>query len=139
MAQFKKYSEMIRLKTFEERFEYLKLDGFVGSSTFGYERYLNQEFYHSKEWKRVKREVIIRDLGKDLGIMDTAPGDKLIIHHMNPITTTDLYYRTDILMNPEYLITVTDKTHRALHYGTKEPLYDEYVERQPNDTCPWKH
>lgn len=135
------YSELIKLPTFEERFEYLKLGGQIGSVTFGDERYLNQVFYQrSREWKSVRMRVIARDMGCDLGVDGYELGSKLaIVHHMNPIdpkalVTGDL---SDIL-NPEYLITVSHDTHNAIHYGTECPIQLECVERTPGDTCPWK-
>lgn len=136
----KTYSELIKLKTFKERFEYLKLDGVVGEDTFGFDRYLNQRFYKSKEWRDVRNYVIARDLGCDLGIADREIIDEeILIHHMNPITKDDIINKTDLLLNPEYLITTIDNTHRAIHYGNDEMLYKPPIERFKNDTCPWKH
>ena len=138
----KTYSELIKLKTFQERFEYLKLDGVVGQDTFGYDRYLNQLFYKSKEWKSLRDKIIVRDNGCDLGVAgyDIPRGAKVIIHHLYPITSYDLIDETDYLMNPEYLICTTLKTHNAIHYGDKNLLsIFEPVERTKNDTCPWKH
>lgn len=132
------YSELIKHKSFNERFRYLKLDGSVGEDTFGFDRYLNQMFYKSEEWKRIRRNVIIRDNGCDLGILGKEVQEKILIHHMNPITPSDILDRTDFLINPEYLITVSFKTHNALHYGSETTLEDELVERKPFDTCPWK-
>lgn len=142
VEMIKTYSELSKLKTFKERFEYLKLDGIVGQDTFGYDRYLNQLFYKSKEWKRLRDKIIVRDNGCDLGVAgyDIPRGAKVIIHHLNPITSYDLIDETDYLMNPEYLICTTLKTHNAIHYGDKNllPIF-EPVERIKNDTCPWKH
>ena len=136
----KTYSELMKLKTFEERFEYLKLDGTVGEDTFGFDRYLNQIFYKSKEWLSVRNYVITRDNGCDLGASDhEIRGDRIIIHHMNPITKEDILSRSDFLLNPEYLISTVDNTHRAIHYGSDELLYTAPVERFKNDTCPWRH
>lgn len=142
VEMIKTYSELSKLKTFKERFEYLKLDGIVGKDTFGYDRYLNQLFYKSKEWKRLRDKIIVRDNGCDLGVAgcDIPRGAKVIIHHLNPITSYDLIDETDYLMNPEYLICTTLKTHNAIHYGDKNllPIF-EPVERTKNDTCPWRH
>ena len=133
------YSELARLPTFEERFNYLKLNGEVGSATFGFDRYLNQAFYNSAEWKRARDEVIIRDCGCDLGIIGREIGNCIIIHHMNPISESDLRDVTDILLNPEYLICVSHRTHNAIHYGDENLITKTNVtERFPNDTCPWK-
>ena len=133
------YSELCQLKTFKERFEYLQLnDGRVGEDTFGFERYLNQQFYRSREWKRLRDELIIRDNGCDLGVDGYNIYGRVIIHHMNPITKDDILNQTDYLMNPEYLICTTHKTHNALHYGDMSLLVTEPIERTKNDTCPWK-
>ena len=133
------YSELIRLPTFEERFEYLKLGGKVGKDTFGFDRIFNQKYYTSKEWKRVRDFVIIRDNGCDLAHEDhTIYGSKIIIHHMNPITLEDIENNTDILLNPEYLITTIHNTHNAIHYGDANLLPKDPIERTKNDTCPWK-
>lgn len=129
---------MIQLSSFEERFEYLKLGGEVGVSTFGFDRYLNQAFYNSREWKSVRDKVIIRDNGCDLGIAEREIGRRVIIHHMNPITVEDIRLATDILLNPEFLICVSHDTHNAIHYGDADLLPKDFVPRSPNDTCPWK-
>ena len=138
MNKIRRYSEMIQLTTFEERFEYLKLGGEVGAETFGFDRYQNQAFYNSREWKLVRDKVIIRDNGCDLGIADRGIGRHIIIHHMNPITVEDIQRSTDILLNPEFLICVSHETHNAIHYGDGELLPRGFVPRSPNDTCPWK-
>lgn len=130
------YSELIRIPSFEERFKYLKLDGVVGEDTYGWERYLNQSFYKSKEWKNIRDYVITRDCGLDLGLLDIS--GRIIIHHMNPITAADIRDATDILLKPEYLITTSDRTHNAIHYGNLDMLVTEFVTRTKNDTCPWK-
>lgn len=132
------YSELIKLPTFEERFQYLKLDGDVGVETFGFDRYLNQAFYSSDEWKSIRNQVIIRDNGCDLGIEGREIYKRIIIHHMNPITKEDLLYRTEYLLNPEYMICTMKNTHDAIHYGDENLLFKEPVERKPNDTCPWR-
>ena len=132
------YSELITLSTFEERFEYLKLRGSVGKDTFGHDRYLNQIFYTSQEWKRLRDEIIIRDNGCDLGIEGREIRGKLYIHHLNPLGTTDILTRSEYLMNPEYLICVSFETHNAIHYGDINLLPRDPIERRQNDTCPWR-
>ena len=132
------YSELIRLPTFEERFRYLQLSGSVGKETFGFDRYINQNFYRSAAWKRVRDQVIIRDNGCDLGIEDRIIYGKILIHHMNSISDKDILNLTDILLNPEYLICVTHDTHNAIHYGDENLLIKEPIVRFKNDTCPWK-
>ena len=135
----RKYSELSKLRTFKERYEYLKLSSVVGEDTFGYDRYLNQQFYKSKAWKRVRDQVIIRDNGCDLGIDDRYINSRIYVHHMNPITKSDIINLTEYLLNPEYLIRVSKNTHDAIHYGSEELLYTNHmVERRPNDTCPWR-
>lgn len=140
MTPVKSYTELSKLKTFEERFRYLKLDGSVGEDTFGYDRYLNQVLYHSDEWRRARNYVITRDNGCDLGIPDHKIMDELIlVHHINPITKEDILNRSKILFDPEYLITTVKRTHNALHYGDESILNKEtIVERSANDMCPWK-
>lgn len=132
------YSELLTFPTFEERFKYLQLNGTVGADTFGHDRYLNQSFYHSTEWLRVKREVIIRDNGCDLGIGGREIPTRIYIHHMNPIDQRDILDRTSYLLNPEYLICVSKRTHDAIHYGDERILVKDPVVRRPNDTCPWR-
>lgn len=134
----KTYSELIQLPTFEERFQYLKLSGAVGKETFGFDRYLNQNFYRSAAWKRVRDQVIVRDNGCDLGIDDRIIHGKILIHHMNPINDRDILDLTDILLNPEYLICVSHLTHNAIHYSDESLLPSEPIVRFKNDTCPWK-
>ena len=135
----KTYSELIKLPTFEERYEYLKIGGMVGEETFGFDRYLNQIFYNSDEWKSVRSYVITRDQGCDLGVPDREiRGNKILVHHMNPITKEDILNRSDILLNPEYLITTVKNTHDAIHYGDSELLYQGPIVRTKNDTCPWR-
>ena len=134
------YSELTKLSTFEERYDYLRLGGTVGEETFGFDRYLNQIFYNSEEWKSVRNFVITRDNGCDLGVPGREiRGSKILVHHMNPITKEDIINRSDILLNPEYLITTVKNTHDAIHYGDSELLYKDPVERTKNDTCPWRH
>lgn len=133
------YSDLIKIPTFEERFEYLKLSGSIGDSTFGFERYLNQILYRSKEWKHIRDCVIFRDNGCDLGIKDRLIGGRIIVHHMNPISIKDVENRDKKIFDPEYLICVSHITHNALHYGDENLLIKDYVERSPKDTSPWKH
>lgn len=132
------YTELTKLRTFRERFEYLKLDGLVGEETFGFERYLNQQFYHSLEWKRIRDQVIARDLGCDLAMEGYEIHEPILIHHMNPITAADIRHSTEFLVDPDYLICVTKNTHNAIHYGDASMLITEPIERTPNDTSPWK-
>lgn len=137
----KTYSDLIQLKTFEERFDYLKIYGKVGEDTFGFDRIFNQMFYHSKDWKSIRNYVISRDLGCDLGIIgrEIPNGVTIHVHHMNPISISDIRDSTDFLLNPNYLITTTHITHKAIHYGTKDLLILDPIVRRPNDTSPWKH
>lgn len=133
------YSELSRMASFKERFEYLRLDGAVGTETFGFDRYVNQQFYRSQEWKRIRNEIIVRDNGCDLGIEGFEIHGRIYIHHMNPIMLKDIVHQTDFLLNPEYLICTTHQTHNAIHYGDESLLSTlEPVERTPHDTCPWK-
>lgn len=131
------YSELIKLKTFEERFEYLRLNGTVAAETFGFDRWVNQRFYKSDEWKKVRRDVILRDNGCDLGLEGYELQNEIYVHHMNPITVKDIDQVRAIVLNPEYLITVSFNTHNAIHYGGLH-LIPKLIERTPNDTCPWK-
>ena len=135
------YSELITLETFEERFLYLKLDGSIGEDTFGFDRYLNQLFYRSPEWKQVRNFVITRDMGCDLAMPDhEIINQQIFIHHINPLTREDIINKSDYLLNPEYLICTTKKTHNAIHYGD-ERILDQIVPivRTKNDQCPWRH
>lgn len=133
------YQELCRFQTFEERFEYLKLNGQVAQETFGFDRYLNQVFYQKDcEWRKIRNEVIVRDLGCDLGIEGREIHGIIIVHHMNPITKEDITSRSEFLLNPNYLITISKNTHDAVHYGSSEILIKDPVVRTPNDTCPWK-
>ena len=133
------YSELITIPTFEERYKYLKLDGIVGEETFGFDRYLNQIFYKSKEWRSIRDYVITRDNGCDLGVEGHEIFGKILIHHMNPISKKDILERSDLLLNPEYLICTIKNTHDAIHYGDENLLIITPPERTKNDTCPWKH
>ena len=132
------YSELITLPTFEERYRYLKLDGKVGEETFGFDRYLNQAFYKSKEWLRIRDFVIARDQGCDLAMSDREIPGRILIHHMNPISVDDILRRSEFLLNPEYLICTIKNTHDAIHYGDESILFTMPVERRKNDTCPWR-
>lgn len=132
------YSELIRLPTFQARYQYLRLNGAVGKETFGFDRYMNQFFYRSPEWRRVRDIVIARDSGCDLGIPGREIFRRPIIHHMNPIRQEDILDRSEYLLDPEYLITTIHDTHLAIHYGDEHMLLQEPIERRPNDTCPWK-
>lgn len=134
------YSELITLPTFEERFEYLRLDGRIGDQTFGFDRYLNQLFYKDPEWLAIRDKVIIRDQGCDLGIeeYELSKGQRILIHHMNPLTKEDIVRRTKFLLDPEYLITTCHRTHTAIHYGDEVLLPSKPIVRTKNDTCPWR-
>lgn len=132
------YSELITLPTFEERFKYLQLNGQVGKDTFGFDRYINQNFYRSLEWKRVRDKVILRDNGCDLGVEGYEIHGRILIHHMNPITIRDIESMSEYLLNPEYLISTVHNTHNAIHYGDESLLITTPIERRKNDTCPWK-
>lgn len=135
------YSELIKIPSFIDRYRYLKLGGKVGEETYGWERYLNQDFYTSYEWRNFRREIIIRDHGCDLAHVDHefAGNELVIIHHMNPIDAHDIIYRTEQLMNPEFVISVRKSTHDAIHYGDETMILEyEPIIRMPNDTCPWK-
>ena len=132
------YSELITLPTFEERFKYLQLNGQVGKDTFGFDRYINQNFYRSLEWKRIRDKVILRDNGCDLGVEGYEIHGRILIHHMNPITTRDIESMSEYLLNPEYLISTVHNTHNAIHYGDESLLITAPIERRKNDTCLWK-
>lgn len=133
------YSDLILLPTFEERFKYLQLNGRVGDDTFGFDRYINQKFYRSAEWKRIRDYIIIRDNGCDLAVDGYEIHGRILIHHMNPITISDIKFSTEYLMNPDYLICVTHNTHNAIHYGDEKRIITGPIVRTKNDTCPWKH
>lgn len=132
------YSELSKFSTFEDRYQYLRLDGTVGEETFGFDRYLNQIFYRSKQWKSIRDYIIIRDNGCDLGVEGYDIRSRIIVHHMNPITIKDLEKESEFLLNPEFLICTTHNTHQAIHYGDENLLIKMPVERTKNDTCPWK-
>lgn len=135
---FRCYDELSELKTFKDRFEYLNLKGRVGEDTFGFDRYLNQNFYSSYKWKKIRDQIIIRDMGCDLGLEGYEIFGKLMIHHMNPITKDDVLQYSDLLVDPQYLITVSYDTHNAIHYGNSDLLVTDPLIRRPNDTAPWR-
>lgn len=132
------YRELRRLKTFQERFDYLKLKGLVGESSFGFDRYLNQKLYQSGEWKNVRNEVILRDEASDLGIVGYEIRSQILIHHMNPITPEDIKTSNEDIFNPDFLISTTNRTHRAIHFGDESLLIRAPILRRPNDTIPWR-
>ena len=139
MTTIRTYSELCQLSTFEDRFDYLRLNGSVGKDTFGFDRYLNQQFYRSSEWKRIRDRVILRDNGCDLGVEGYEIRGRILIHHINPISVEDIHTMSDLLMNPEYLICVSHRTHNAIHYGDESLIITAPIERTQNDTCPWRH
>lgn len=139
MKTIKTYQELSGFTTFEDRFNYLRLDGQVGKDTFGFDRIFNQRFYRSREWKALRDFVIIRDNGCDLGVNGhEIYGQRIIIHHLNPISIEDIENHSDFLMNPEYLITTIHNTHNAIHYGDASLLVVKPIVRTQNDTCPWR-
>lgn len=131
------YTELMKLKTFTERFRYLKFSSKVGEETFGFERYLNQGFYQSYEWKQVRNAVIVRDMGLDLGCEDRPIPARIVVHHMNPITADDIIKRPELILDPEYLISTCHKTHNAIHFGDESVLYEDPIVRTPGDTKLW--
>lgn len=137
--KIRRYSELCKLKTFEGRFEYLRLDGQVGKDTFGFDRIFNQRFYTSTEWRRIRDHVIVRDNGCDLGVEGhEIYGNRIIIHHLNPISLEDIERQSAYLLNPEFLITTIHNTHNAIHYGDESLLIRAPIERSKNDTRPWR-
>lgn len=137
MTKIRTYSEMRRFGTFEDRFEYLKLGGGVGYATFGFDRWINQEFYRSRGWRHARRDVIARDMGLDLGVEGYDIHDRILIHHMNPITPDDIKHGDEAILDPEFLITTTHLTHNAIHYGDASLLPRRHVERTAGDTRLW--
>lgn len=131
------FSELQTLDTFDERYEYLKLGGSVGLDTFGHERWLNQSFYRSREWRQVRIRVIARDLGCDLGVPGFEIVKQIQVHHMNPMRSRDIYDFDPEILDPEFLISVSHETHNAIHYGEDVPRRLVAIERQPNDTTLW--
>ena len=135
----KTYSELITLPTFEERYRYLRMGGSVGKETFGFDRYLNQKFYSSLEWRRFRRDVILRDMGCDLGIEDRVIQGPIVIHHLNAINQRDIQEKNiRVLLDFENVICVSHNTHNAIHYGDDSLLFTDPIVRTKNDTCPWK-
>ena len=137
MTMIRRYSELRRIPTFEERFDYLKLNGSVGRETFGFDRYINQRFYTSKEWRDIRHYVIARDLGLDLGAEGYEINSRILIHHMNPIVVDDILHKNDDILDPEFLITTCHNTHNAIHYGDSSLLPKPLVERSRGDTKLW--
>lgn len=138
MKLLRSYTELISLPSFQERFDYLKLSAKIGDSTFGFERYLNQIFYGSQEWKAFRRDMIIRDNGCDLALEGYDIGDRIEVHHINPITIEMIERNDPLLMDPENVVCTSSRTHKAIHYGDENLLRKmEPVVRRPNDTCPW--
>lgn len=139
MKIIRTYSELIQISTFIERFRYLQLGGQVGVETFGYDRYLNQILYRTAEWKRFRNEIIVRDNGCDLGCEGyDIIGQKILVHHINPISVEDVLRRDPKVFDPENAITTILNTHNAIHYSDESLLITEPIERKPNDTCLWK-
>lgn len=137
MKTIRTITDVYRLYSFEERYEYLRLDGMVGTATFGFDRYLNQRFYKSSAWRKVRDEVIVRDNGCDLGIPGREIHSGLLVHHINPISPEDLEDFNPDILDPEYLICVTHTTHNAIHFGSKNQLVTIPQERRPGDTTLW--
>lgn len=137
MTTIRTYEDLLKINSFEDRFEYLKLSAKIGDETFGFDRWLNQYFYHNIEWKRIRDRVIVRDMGCDLAHPDYPIKGKVIVHHMNPINLKDIEERSDILLNPDYLICVSHNTHNAIHYGDQNLLPKKPIERKPGDTKLW--
>ena len=133
------YSELITIPTFEGRFDYLQLDGIVGQETFGFDRYLNQQFYTSHEYRKFRRDIVVRDMGCDLGVEGYPINGLIILHHINPISPEDIIgHNIKILLDPENSICVSLRTHNAIHYGNRDSILTIPIERKPNDTCPWR-
>jgi hypothetical protein len=131
------YRELIQLESFEDRYKYLRLGGEVGADTFGFDRYLNQQFYRSREWKRIRQIVIARDEGCDMGVPGYEIHEAIYIHHMNPMTPDDIRHGNEDILDPEFLICVKHQTHNAIHYGDERLLPRQLVERRPGDTKLW--
>lgn len=131
------YYELRKLETFEERYRYLALHGRVGEATFGWDRWINQQFYTSVQWRQIRHRVIARDLGCDLGVGGYEIHDRLVIHHMNPMSIEDISHGDSSILDPEFLITTTHQTHNAIHYGDERLLPRPFVERRPGDTKLW--
>lgn len=134
----RRYSDLISIESFLDRFDYLKLDGYVGSETFGFDRYINQVLYTSTEWRNFRRDIIIRDNSCDLAHPDYELDKHVIIHHINPLTLRDIESRSSVIFDPENVVCVSHRTHNAIHYGDKGQLPQDPISRSANDTCPWK-
>lgn len=138
-SNMRSYSELIQIPSYIERYRYLRIGGKAGEITFGNERYLNQILYKSPEWKSFRRGIITRDGGYDMGLDGYSIPGTIIVHHLNPITVEDIYERRDCVFDEENVISVSTRTHNAIHYGDEELLMiDEIIERRPNDTIPWR-
>ena len=137
MTRIRHFCELRRFDSFSDRYNYLQLKGTVGQSTFAFERYINQSFYRSRQWKLVRDEVIARDNGCDLGVDGFEIFDRIIIHHMNPMTSEDIESGEETILNPDFLITTTHRTHNAIHYGDEKLLVQPLDERRPGDTRLW--
>ena len=137
-TNIKSYSELMMLKTFKERYEYLRLDGIIGEYTFGSHRYLNQKFYNTPEWRKFRNKIIVRDNGCDMGLAGYDIYGRIHVHHINPITKQDILNRSRCLFDPENVICLSESTHKALTYGADAPV-QKPIERFKNDTCPWRH
>lgn len=133
----KTYSDLIKHSSFIERFRYLSLPGSVGASTFGFDRYINQKFYTSRQWRHIRQHVIARDEGCDLGVEGFEIHDRILIHHMNPMSSDDIYHGNEDILDPEFLISTTHRTHNAIHYGDERQLPQPFIERRPGDTRLW--
>lgn len=138
MKRIRCYRDLRSLQSMQDRYEYLRIGGLIGESTFGFGRYLNQMFYQSREWIDARRAVIIRDNGCDMGLPGHELDRDIVVHHMNPITESDILEHNPDIYNPEYLICVSNRTHRAIHYGDSSLLLPEFEIRRPGDTCPWR-
>lgn len=132
------YSDLVKLGTFVERYQYLKLHGVVGGDTFGFDRYLNQVLYRSKEWRDLRHRIIVRDNGCDMALEGWDICGPVTVHHMNPLTVKDVDERNPDIFEPEFLVCVSHNTHNAIHYGDESLLPKEPIERRAGDTCPWK-
>lgn len=135
---FRSFSELSQISSFEDRYDYLALRGVVGDTTFGFDRWMNQQFYRSAQWRRTRRNVIARDLGCDLAVEGHEIHDRIIIHHMNPMRAQDIVHASEDILDPEFLISTTHQTHNAIHYGDRSLLRQEWTPRTPNDSIPWR-
>jgi hypothetical protein len=134
----RRYSRLKRLETFDDRFKYLRLQGSVGRSSFGFDRHINQAFYRSREWRDVRDFVIVRDNGCDLGVEGYEIYSELLVHHMNPMDVDSIIHKEEWILDPEFLITTTHRTHNAIHFGDEKQIPRKYVERRPGDTSLWE-